>query len=78
MLRNAADDDVGGTVIGDVSIPGALFYDGRRQSQTFWASDAQALKQRAEARVAELKAQTGEAYRLIYPEPSKWELRIYD
>lgn len=76
MLRGV--DDVRGTVIGEVQIPGALYYDGRRLGSTLWGSDDQALKKAAEARIAEIKSGAGETYSQIYPDKNKWELRIFD
>lgn len=77
MLNDRYTEHVRGTIIGEVMQPGGLFYDGRRQGPIFWAVDDEGLKAKAEAHLAEIKSESGQVYRLIYPDPNKWELRIF-
>ena len=69
-------DDVNGTVIGGNWFTGQIFYDGRSQSQAFTADTENELKQIAQDRVNNLKKENCSIG--LYPDNSKWELRIYD
>ena len=71
-------DIVRGDIIGDIMIHGKLLYDGRIQ-KSFYAADADELKNLADAYVQkqkdELKHVPG-LYQQCYPNDS-WELRVY-
>lgn len=68
-------DDVNGTVIGGDFFSGEIFYDGRSQSQKIYGDTEQELISLAEEKVQELKKLQTIG---LYPDNSKWELRIYN
>lgn len=69
-------DDVNGTVIGGNWLSGKVFYDGRPQSQTFTADTEQELIILAKNKMNTLKSENCPIG--LYPDNSKWELRIYE
>lgn len=71
-----ATDIVRGQIIGGDYLRCKLMYQGREQRSFSADNDADA-KARAGAVLAEIKAECGQAYPLIYRDPGAWELRIY-
>lgn len=71
-------DIVRGVIIGDPWKTGQLFYDGRAQGPTFIADDDEGLRMIAKARKTALGHQLGREFDRLFPDASKWELRIRD
>ncbi len=65
-------------IIGDNYKTGRLFYDGREQSGSFSGDTDAELREAAKARKMELRERLGESFARVYPDDSKWELRIWD
>lgn len=68
---------VRGQIIGGDWANGRLFYDGRPQSQALRGDDdADLMRQAREIKVG-LRGDLGDEFRRLFPDDSKWELRIY-
>lgn len=68
-------EDVNGQVIGSFYFQGILFYDGRSQSQPFYALSEEKIKETGEKIIQEKKTEFGEIFKEIWPKNS-WEIRI--
>lgn len=78
ILLARFDETVSGTIIGGRAMACRLYYEGRPQGpRMFVDSDAEA-RNAGENALAEIKAECGEAFRMIYPRDDAWECRIYD
>lgn len=78
-MSNTFEEDVNGVVIGDMApeYRGRLFYDGRAQGGVYGASSEAKLVALMRTHKHRLISECGNAAYLIYPDDSKWELRIY-
>lgn len=70
------EDDVNGQIIGGFVVVGFLTYEGRRQTQDFYADTEELLKVAANDRLAERREEIGETYSLIYPNKNGWSLKV--
>lgn len=68
-------DEVDGIVIGGDYFTGQIYYDGRQQSQIFYADTEDELRNQANNIVSDLKRENCPFG--LYDDSSKWELRIY-
>ena len=76
--RQSSYDDVDGTVVGGDCVGWCVAYDERPQSQKQYAANDDAAVAEGKAIIAELKAKyCGEPHHL-YPDPTKWTVRIYE
>jgi hypothetical protein len=66
------DDDVNGTIIGDVKLPARLFYEDRPQSEILWFNTEHEAKVFFTCRVKELKEAN---HFSIYPN-NTWTVRF--
>lgn len=71
-------DDVRGIIIGGDYISWQLFYDGRPQGQKEYADTEYEGEEAAKEKCAELKAQYQGYPCYLYPDDSKWEIRIWN
>lgn len=77
--KSPYDDDVRGVIIGGDFLTGRVFYDGREQRyQAFYADTEEELIAQAREFVEEMKAKFKDSPCYLYPDDSKWELRIYN
>ena len=76
MLRFGYDE-TNGTVIGDISVTGQLYYQDKPQGQSFHASNEYALLRLADARIEQFRTDCGSMFDYIYPDKSGWSMRIY-
>lgn len=71
FVRASADDDTNGVIVGAYNLVGRLYYQGRPQSQQFYATTDEELQTMAADRKRELLTDNPEIYRI-----DGWELRI--
>ena len=71
FVRASADDDANGVIVGGFVSVGRLYYEGRPQSQQFYATTEQELQAMAADRKRELLADNPDIYRT-----DGWDLRI--
>jgi hypothetical protein len=76
QFNNRFEDDVNGSIVGQMISVGQLTYDGRNQYATIYADNEEQLKQKAAAILNSKKADLSEAFSLIYPNENKWALKI--
>jgi hypothetical protein len=69
---------VSGAVIGDMLTGWCVVYDGRPQSEKHYADTAVDAEAAGRALIAELKAKWCGHPCYLYPDSSKWEIRIYE
>lgn len=75
--RQAGYDDVHGVVVGGDYVPWVVAYDERPQSQKQYAANDDEAIAAGKALIAELKAKyCGEPCHL-YPDASKWTVRLF-
>ena len=72
FVRASADDDTNGLIVGAYTLVGRLYYQGRPQSQQFYAANDGELQAMAANRKRDLFADNPEIYRI-----DGWELRIF-
>jgi hypothetical protein len=72
------EEFVRGTIIGGHYKIGKLFYDGRCQSSSFYGNTDEELIKQARKCKAELVKEFKGHPCYLYPDDSKWELRIWD
>ena len=72
FVRASADDDTNGVIVGGFVSVGRLYYEGRPQSQQFYATNEEELQAVAADRKRELLTDNPEIYRT-----GSWELRIF-
>jgi hypothetical protein len=65
-------------IVGDYWKTGQIFYDGRPQGGNFIAANDCALREIAKSRKRDLCNQLGREFDRLFPDPSLWELRIWD
>lgn len=76
--RQSGYDDVHGTVVGGDYVAWCVAYDERPQSQKQYAGNDDDALAAGKALIAELKAAyCGEPHHL-YPDSTKWTVRIYE
>ena len=71
-------DDVSGIVVGPMLIAARLYYEGRPQGKQILAESEAQAKVKADEYISALKQHCGDAYQLIFPASSAWELRLYE
>ena len=71
FVRASADDDTNGVIVGGFVSVGRLYYEGRPQSQQFYAANDGELQAMAADRKRDLLADNTDIYRT-----DGWELRI--
>ena len=71
FVRASADDDTNGVIVGGFVSVGRLYYEGRPQSQQFYATNEQDLQAMAADRKRELLTDNPDIYRT-----DGWDLRI--
>lgn len=76
MIRQGYDD-VNGVIVGGDFICGQLFYDGRPQTQKFYADSEDELIEMARAKKREF-IESVEGVLGVYEDDSLWQLRIYE
>lgn len=69
------DDDITGQIVGDMLSVGYLAYEGRKQRNTIYAANEKELKEKADGLRAEIVADMGEVFSMIYPSDN-WRLII--
>jgi hypothetical protein len=70
-------DDVRGIIIGGNFVSWQLFYDGRHQSGLQYADNSELAESQARSQVAEMRAKYKDEFKRLYPDESKWEMRIW-
>jgi len=68
-------DDVSGQVIGDFLSQAFVTYEGRKQGPTLYVRNDEEAKHKAQIYIDELRADCGEAFRMIYPNKS-WSIKF--
>ena len=70
-------EEVNGIIIGGEYFTGAIYYDGRKQKDILVADTEEGLIKMAEDIVKDFKDRLQGYPCFLYPDNSKWELRIY-
>lgn len=76
--RQHGYDDVRGTVIGGNYVGWCVAYDERPQSDKRYAANDDEALAKGKALIAELKAKWAGHPCYLYPDASKWTVRIYE
>lgn len=77
MTTRWSYDEPKGIIVGDITIPWQLFYDGKPKGERGSANSEEEAIEAARKLCAELKAEyCGYPY-YFYPDGSKWEVRVY-
>lgn len=75
-MNTKQEEEVNGVVVGPYSLACSLFYEGRKQGKTIFASTEDEARQIAECLKTDITLRCGNAARDIFP-LNAWELRIH-
>lgn len=80
MVTNERGYDVvtSGAIVGGEYTPWAIFYDGRQQAQKQYSPTEDAAIDDGKKAIEKLKSEYCHYPFYLYPDVSKWEIRIYN